>query len=145
MRQAQPDTPLQQRRLAVAFHQLGMTAYLRGDLDQAEEWYRQALAITQDLGDRPYMALTFAQLGLLATQRGDTTQALRMAIRRIAKFPPPPDSASWPPWPTGWASAPSRPPGRTKPDSPCPPPSATTSPPALNPPRRRWQHFRPRR
>jgi Tfp pilus assembly protein PilF len=55
--------------MAATYHQLGITAQDRGQLDRADDWYRQALAISEELGDRPGMALTYAQLGLLAEER----------------------------------------------------------------------------
>ncbi len=68
--QAQPASPQQQRMLAVAYHQLGMVAQQRGRLGDAEDWYTKALAIKEDLGDRPGMAMTYHQLGSVAQDRG---------------------------------------------------------------------------
>src|SRR6266581_3096076 len=68
--QAQPASPQQQRMLAVAYHQLGMVAQQRGRLGDAEDWYTKALAIKEDLGDRPGMASTYHQLGTVAQRRG---------------------------------------------------------------------------
>jgi tetratricopeptide (TPR) repeat protein len=44
---------------AVIYHQLGSTAQDRGRLDEAEDWYRKALTIFEELGDRPGMAATY--------------------------------------------------------------------------------------
>ncbi|WP_344244472.1 CHAT domain-containing protein, partial [Actinocorallia libanotica] len=52
-----PDSDHQRANTAVIYHQLGVTAQLRDDLDQAEDWYRQSLAIEEDLNDRPGMAV----------------------------------------------------------------------------------------
>jgi tetratricopeptide (TPR) repeat protein len=59
------------KRLAVAYHQLGMVARGRGDLAAAEDWSRKSLVISETLGDRSGMASTYHQLGVAAQQRGD--------------------------------------------------------------------------
>jgi tetratricopeptide (TPR) repeat protein len=56
--------------MARSYHQLGTTAQVRGRLDQADDWYRQALAIEEELGDRPATAGTYHQLGTTAYLRG---------------------------------------------------------------------------
>jgi len=63
------------RRLAIVYHQLGMVAQRRGDLDQAEDWYKKSLEIEEALGNRPGMANSYGQLGILAQRRGDLDQA----------------------------------------------------------------------
>ncbi|NBC34506.1 MAG: tetratricopeptide repeat protein [Alphaproteobacteria bacterium] len=63
--------------LAVACHQLGIVAQKRGDLDDAERWYRKSLEMWQALGDRPGMATTYHQLGMVAQERGDLDDAER--------------------------------------------------------------------
>ncbi len=40
-----------------------MTAQDRGQLDEADNWYRRSLAINEELGNRPGMASTYHQLG----------------------------------------------------------------------------------
>src|SRR5262249_61228106 len=50
-----PESPRQRRHLAVIYHQLGRVAQERGRLDQAEDWYHQALTIKEELGNRPGM------------------------------------------------------------------------------------------
>jgi len=52
--------------MLASYHQLGIIAHLRGRLDEAEDWFRKALAIEEELGDRSDMAVTYQQLGLLA-------------------------------------------------------------------------------
>ena len=47
--QQQPGSPQQQRRLYVSYHQLGRVAQERGNLDDAEDWYRQSMTILQEL------------------------------------------------------------------------------------------------
>ena len=43
---------------------------VRGRLDDAEDWYRKSLAIKEELGDKPGMAITYHQLGMAAQDRG---------------------------------------------------------------------------
>ena len=62
--QDQPETEWTRTNIAVTYHQLGMTAQARGRLDEADDWYRQSLAIEEELGDRPGMAVTYHQLGM---------------------------------------------------------------------------------
>ena len=57
------------------YHQLGMTAQDRGRLDEADDWYRKSLAISEELGDRPRMAGTYHQLGMTAQARGRLDEA----------------------------------------------------------------------
>ena len=52
-----------------------MTAQDRGRLDEAEDWYRKALTINEELGDRPGMASTYHQLGITAQDRGRLDEA----------------------------------------------------------------------
>ncbi|MFG2346140.1 CHAT domain-containing protein, partial [Streptomyces phaeochromogenes] len=63
------------RRLATTYHQLGMVAELRGQLDEAEDWYRQSLTIKEHIGDQPGMATSYHQLGMVAEQRGQLDEA----------------------------------------------------------------------
>ena len=51
--QDQPETDWTRGSIAVIYHQLGMTAQGRGRLDEAEDWYRKALTIEEELGGRP--------------------------------------------------------------------------------------------
>ncbi len=64
----------------------GLPAQARGRLEEAEDWYRQSLAISEELGNHPYMAATYAQLGRLAEARGQDTLALEHNIRCVALF-----------------------------------------------------------
>jgi tetratricopeptide (TPR) repeat protein len=80
--QDQPETEWTRSNIAVAYHQLGITAQARGELDEAEEWldeaedwYHQSLAINEELGDRPAMTLTYHQLGTTAQARGGLDEA----------------------------------------------------------------------
>ena len=73
-----------QPHLAVAYHQLGIVAQLRGDLDTAEGWYKRSLAIREGLGNRPGMASTYYQLGSVAQLRGHLDTAEGWYRRALA-------------------------------------------------------------
>jgi tetratricopeptide (TPR) repeat protein len=72
--------------MALTYLSLGMTSQDRGRLEEAEDWYRKSLTITEELGDRSGMALTYAQLGLLAEDRGQAELALEWNIRCVTLF-----------------------------------------------------------
>ncbi|HWE62441.1 MAG TPA: tetratricopeptide repeat protein, partial [Chloroflexota bacterium] len=61
--------------MAHAAYLIGQLAAMRGDLAQAEERYRQSLAIRERLGDQQGVAATWYGLGLVAYDRGDAAQA----------------------------------------------------------------------
>jgi hypothetical protein len=63
-----------------------MTAQARGRLDEASDWYRKSLAISEELGNRPYMAANYAQMGLLADESGQYDEALALAVRCVTLF-----------------------------------------------------------
>jgi tetratricopeptide (TPR) repeat protein len=73
--QDQPATEWARINISIIYHQLGNTAHRRGRLDEAEDWYRQSLAIKKELGDRPGLALTYHQLGMTAHSRGRLDEA----------------------------------------------------------------------
>jgi tetratricopeptide (TPR) repeat protein len=73
--QEQPKTELVRKNIAVAYHQLGMTAQTRGRLDEAEDWYRRSLVISEELGDRPLMVSVYRQLGTTARAGGQLDEA----------------------------------------------------------------------
>ena len=73
--QDQPETEWTRTSISVIYHQLGMTAQDRGRLDEADDWYRKALTIKEELGDRPRMASTYHQLGMTAQDRGRLDEA----------------------------------------------------------------------
>jgi tetratricopeptide (TPR) repeat protein len=56
--------------------ELGNVSYLRGDYDAALDWYRQSLAISERLGDRPATASAYHNFGAVANERGDYDAAL---------------------------------------------------------------------
>jgi tetratricopeptide (TPR) repeat protein len=67
--QDQPATEWTRESSAVIYHQLGNTARVRGHLDEAEDWYRKALTIEEELGNRHHMGVTYHQLGYTAQDR----------------------------------------------------------------------------
>ncbi|MEU8530065.1 MULTISPECIES: CHAT domain-containing tetratricopeptide repeat protein [Streptomyces] len=71
----QSGTPQQQARLGITYHQLGVIAHQRGKLDEAEDWYRQSLAIDEELGSRSGAAGVYHQLGIVAQERGQLDEA----------------------------------------------------------------------
>jgi hypothetical protein len=68
---------------AVSYHQLGMVAQDRGDLDAAEKWYLKALEIVEWLGDEPGAAKSYHQLGMVAYLRGDLASAERWCLKAL--------------------------------------------------------------
>jgi tetratricopeptide (TPR) repeat protein len=73
--QDQPETDWTRSSISAIYHQLGVTAQDRRRLDEAEDWYRKALTINEDLGDHPSMARTYHQLGNTAYLRGQLGEA----------------------------------------------------------------------
>jgi tetratricopeptide (TPR) repeat protein len=59
-------------------------AYLRGSYDEALAWYRKALEIFEELGNRAEMAASLSQLGVLATERGDPGAGVPLNLRSLA-------------------------------------------------------------
>jgi tetratricopeptide (TPR) repeat protein len=84
MVQAQEPSSQRQSNIATATHQLGLLAQDRGQLEQAEDWYRRSLTISEDLGDRPGMSSSYHQLGMLAQDRGQLEQAEDWYRRSLA-------------------------------------------------------------
>ena len=73
--QDQPETDWTRDSISVIYHQLGITAQDHGRLDEAEDWYRNSLAIKEAVTDRPGMAGTYHQLGILSQDRGRLDEA----------------------------------------------------------------------
>jgi len=73
--QDQPDTEWTRESISVIYHQLGVTAQDRGRLEEAEDWYRQSLTISEELGKRPHTAATYHQLGITVQARGRLEEA----------------------------------------------------------------------
>jgi tetratricopeptide (TPR) repeat protein len=67
--------PADRRRRAFYYGQLGILAQMRGDYGQAEELYREALAVSERLGDEAGMSSGYHHLGLLAQVREDYDHA----------------------------------------------------------------------
>ncbi len=65
----------QQQRLAAIFHELGRVAQLRGDYEDAEQFYHKSLNISEDLYELASMAISLHHLGIVAQLRGDTKSA----------------------------------------------------------------------
>ena len=61
--------------MAANYWGLGVIAQTRGDFEQAEELYRKALQINEELGHREEMAVAYRNLGFIAQIRGDFEQA----------------------------------------------------------------------
>src|SRR5581483_417784 len=61
--QDQPETEWTRGNISVICHQLGMAAQDRGRLDEAEDWYRRAIQIREELGLRDLLATDYHQLG----------------------------------------------------------------------------------
>jgi tetratricopeptide (TPR) repeat protein len=70
-----PATEWTSGNIAVLYHHIGMTAQDYGRLDEAEEWYRQSLAIGEELGNRLHMAGNYHELGRAAQTRGRLEEA----------------------------------------------------------------------
>ena len=75
MLQALPSTPNLRASVALTCHRLGNTEFQRGQLDEADDWYRQSLAIREELGDQPGLGATYHQLGSTAWRRGQVDRA----------------------------------------------------------------------
>ncbi len=73
--QGQPVTEWTRGSIAVMYHQLGITAQARGRLDEAEDWYRQAIKIREELGSRALLATDYHELGMTAGGRGRLDEA----------------------------------------------------------------------
>ncbi len=73
--QSQPETEWIRSSISVIYHQLGITAHLRGRLDEAEDWYRRAIQIREELGLRALLATDYHELGMTAQDRGRLDEA----------------------------------------------------------------------
>ncbi|MFD0745884.1 tetratricopeptide repeat protein [Phytohabitans flavus] len=70
--------------LAETYHLRGTLEDSRGRLDLAEQWLRQALHITKEVGDRRAIAGTCHQLGMIEHRRGQLDQAEEWYRQSIA-------------------------------------------------------------
>lgn len=69
---------------AAAAQNLGICHQLRGDYGEALKWFRQALAINEELGNRAGMASSYHHLGWIAQDRGDYDEALKWYRQALA-------------------------------------------------------------
>ena len=69
--------------MAATYHQLGITAQDRGRLDEAADWSAKALAIFEELGDRPRTASTYHQLSTIARNQGRLAEAEAWSARAL--------------------------------------------------------------
>ncbi|MDO0911814.1 tetratricopeptide repeat protein [Streptomyces sp. DT2A-34] len=76
--------PAGSRAAAGCLHNLGTIADARGDYGEAEEYYRNSLAISEERGDRAGIAGTYHQLGLLAVRRGNYGEAEEFCRKSLA-------------------------------------------------------------
>jgi tetratricopeptide (TPR) repeat protein len=76
--------PDRSREAAAFLHQLGMVAQQRGSYEEALEWYRKALAIAEELGNRAGMAGSYHQLGNVSYLRGSYEEALDWYRKSLA-------------------------------------------------------------
>ena len=63
------------RGMADIYGNLGILAAKRGELDEAEQLYRQALEIDEAIGRKEGMASNYGNLGVLAENRGELHEA----------------------------------------------------------------------
>src|SRR5262249_28150388 len=82
--QAQPASPSQQTNLAVTYSLLGVVTQDRGRLEEAADWFRKALAIFEEIGDRPRMAASYHRLGMVAQDGGRLDEAADWYGRSLA-------------------------------------------------------------
>ena len=68
--QDQPATEWTRANISVIYHQLGIIAHEQGRLEEADDWYRQAIQIREELGLRALMATDYHELGNSARVRG---------------------------------------------------------------------------
>ena len=95
--QGLPENDWTRNGVAGMYHQLGMTAQHRGQLDEADDWYRKALTIFGDLSDRPRLAAVYHQLGITAQHRGQLDEAddwYRKALTIFEDLSDPPHMAA---------------------------------------------------
>jgi tetratricopeptide (TPR) repeat protein len=68
--QDQPATEWIRENISVTYHQFGMTAWDRGRLDEADDWYKRAIQIREELELRDLLATDYHELGNTAHMRG---------------------------------------------------------------------------
>ncbi len=70
-----PESEWTRASIAVAYHQLGIIAQDRARLGEAEDWYRRAIQIREELGLRALLATDYHGLGNIAYLRGRLDEA----------------------------------------------------------------------
>ena len=70
MLQIQSASPNQQRNIASTYEMLGNVAQQRRQLGEAENWYRKALAISEEIDDQQGAASAYDHLGTIAQESG---------------------------------------------------------------------------
>ena len=84
MLRSQPASPTRQGQLAVAYQRLGANAHDRGRLEEASDWCTRALAINEDLGNRPGVAWSCQRLGWIMQDQGRLDEAAKFYQRSLA-------------------------------------------------------------
>ncbi|HEY6789289.1 MAG TPA: tetratricopeptide repeat protein [Trebonia sp.] len=82
----QPETDWIRAYFAAIYHHLGITAQARGQLDEADDWCRKALAIDEALGNRPGKANAYHAFGMAAYHRGRLDEAEDWYRKALALF-----------------------------------------------------------
>ncbi len=82
--QEQPETDWTRGTTSLIYRSLGITAQEHRRLDEAEDWYRKALTISEELGDRPSTAVTYHQLGITAHNGGRLDEAEDWSRKALA-------------------------------------------------------------
>ena len=72
--------------MAKDYTNLGVVYYTRGELEQAESMFRQALELNQSMNNSEGMATDFSNLGLVFRKRGKLDQAETMFRKALALF-----------------------------------------------------------
>jgi tetratricopeptide (TPR) repeat protein len=74
------------RMNASIYHQLGIIAQIQRQWEQAEQYYKEALAINIEFGDRHSQAVTYHQLGRAAQEQRQLAQAEQYYKEALAIF-----------------------------------------------------------
>ncbi|WP_328335140.1 tetratricopeptide repeat protein [Kribbella sp. NBC_00382] len=83
MAESQPPSASQRRTLASSFHELGIIALHRRNLQQAVSWHLKSLAIFEELEDHTLVAMSCHQLGIVAQVQNDLDEADRWLRRAL--------------------------------------------------------------
>jgi tetratricopeptide (TPR) repeat protein len=80
--EARPQSPEVQANISVTYHQLGVIAQDRGELDEAQNWYLKSVTIKErlvtteeEIGQRALLSNGYHQLGTIAQIRGRLDEA----------------------------------------------------------------------